>query len=86
MQGSLLNNALFFGLGHAAPCDGSACRLLLNASERATHAAASIPHRGTFNGRSAQLESGQRRVVVIAFLALAELVGFDPEKAIREIR
>lgn len=36
--------------------------------------------------KSARLESGQRGVDVIKLLALAESLGFDAEKAIREIR
>lgn len=40
---------------------------------------------GEYQSFVARLESGQRRVDVIEFLALAQLLGFDPEKAIREI-
>ena len=40
---------------------------------------------GEYQSFVARLESGQRRVDVIEFLALAELLGFDPEQAIREI-
>lgn len=41
---------------------------------------------GEYQSFVARLESGQRRVDVIEFLALAELLGFDAEKALREIR
>lgn len=41
---------------------------------------------GEYQSFVARLESGQRRVDVIEFLALAELLGFEPEQAIREIR
>lgn len=40
---------------------------------------------GEYQSFVARLESGQRRVDVVEFLALAELLGFDPEKALREI-
>lgn len=41
---------------------------------------------GEYQSFVARLESGQRRVDVIEFLALAELLGFEPEQVIREIR
>lgn len=34
----------------------------------------------------ARLESGQRRIGVDEFLMLAEAIGFDPTKALREIQ
>lgn len=41
---------------------------------------------GEYQSFVARLESGQRRVDVVEFLALADLLGFDAEKALREIR
>ena len=41
---------------------------------------------GEYQSFIARLESGQRRVDVVEFLALAELLEFDPGKALREIR
>lgn len=41
---------------------------------------------GEYQSFVARLESGQRRIDVVEFLAFAELLGFDPEKAIRQIR
>jgi transcriptional regulator with XRE-family HTH domain len=41
---------------------------------------------GEYQSFVARLESGQRRVDVIEFLALADILDFDPEEAIREIR
>lgn len=41
---------------------------------------------GEYQSFVARLESGQRRVDVIEFLALAESLGFDAEKALRDIR
>lgn len=41
---------------------------------------------GEYQSFVARLESGQRRVDVVEFLALADLLGFDAEKAIRTIR
>jgi len=33
----------------------------------------------------AQIESGQRRISVVEFLALAKAIGFDPAKAIKKL-
>jgi transcriptional regulator with XRE-family HTH domain len=33
----------------------------------------------------ARIESGQRRIDVVEFIALAEAIGFDPAKALRSI-
>lgn len=40
---------------------------------------------GAYQSFIARLESGQRRVDVVEFLELAELLGFDPAQAIAEI-
>lgn len=40
---------------------------------------------GEYQSFVARLESGQRRVDVVEFLEFAELLGFDPALAIREI-
>lgn len=40
---------------------------------------------GEYQSFVARLESGQRRVDVVEFLELAELLNFDPAKAIRQI-
>lgn len=37
---------------------------------------------GQYQSFVARLESGQRRVDVVEFLALAEILGFDPAKAL----
>lgn len=41
---------------------------------------------GEYQSFVARLESGQRRVDVVEFLALAEVMKFDPAKAIRHLR
>jgi ribosome-binding protein aMBF1 (putative translation factor) len=41
---------------------------------------------GEYQSFVPRLESGQRRVDVVEFLALADLLGFDAERALREIR
>lgn len=41
---------------------------------------------GEYQSFVARLESGQRRVDVVEFLALAEALEFDPTKAIRQLR
>jgi transcriptional regulator with XRE-family HTH domain len=41
---------------------------------------------GEYQSFVARLESGQRRVDVVEFLELADLLGFDAERAISEIR
>jgi transcriptional regulator with XRE-family HTH domain len=40
---------------------------------------------GEYQSFVARLESGQRRVDVIGFIALAEILGFDPAAAVRDI-
>ncbi|RUM24200.1 XRE family transcriptional regulator [Rhizobium vallis] len=40
---------------------------------------------GEYQSFVARLESGQRRVDVIEFLELSEILGFDPDKALRTI-
>lgn len=40
---------------------------------------------GEYQSFVARLESGQRRVDVIEFLELSEILGFDPYKALRTI-
>lgn len=40
---------------------------------------------GEYQSFVARLESGQRRVDVVEFLELAELLNFDPARAIRQI-
>lgn len=37
---------------------------------------------GEYQSFVARLESGQRRVDVVEFLALAEILGFDPKRAL----
>ena len=41
---------------------------------------------GQYQSFVARLESGQRRVDVVEFLDLADLLGFDPTKAIATLR
>jgi transcriptional regulator with XRE-family HTH domain len=41
---------------------------------------------GEYQSFVARLESGQRRVDVVEFLSLAEVLKFDPAKALRSIR
>jgi transcriptional regulator with XRE-family HTH domain len=41
---------------------------------------------GEYQSFVARLESGQRRVDVVEFLALAEALGFDPTRAISALR
>ena len=40
---------------------------------------------GEYQSFVARLESGQRRVDVVEFIALAQILGFDPSQAIRDI-
>jgi len=40
---------------------------------------------GEYQSFVARLESGQRRVDVVEFVRLAELLGFDPKRAIQQI-
>lgn len=40
---------------------------------------------GEYQSFVARLESGQRRVDVVEFLLLSEILGFDPYKALRTI-
>ncbi len=41
---------------------------------------------GEYQSFVARLESGQRRVDIVEFLSLAEILGFDPAKAISNLR
>jgi transcriptional regulator with XRE-family HTH domain len=41
---------------------------------------------GEYQSFVARLESGQRRVDVVEFLELAEVLGFDPRKALASVR
>jgi transcriptional regulator with XRE-family HTH domain len=41
---------------------------------------------GEYQSFVARLESGQRRVDVVEFLALADILGFDPSKAISTLK
>ena len=40
---------------------------------------------GEYQSFVARLESGQRRVDVVEFIELAEILGFDPASALRDI-
>ncbi len=40
---------------------------------------------GEYQSFVARLESGQRRIDVVEFMELAEILGFDPASAIREM-
>jgi transcriptional regulator with XRE-family HTH domain len=40
---------------------------------------------GEYQSFVARLESGQRRVDVVEFIALSEILGFDPAKFIRHL-
>lgn len=41
---------------------------------------------GEYQSFIARLESGQRRVDVVEFIRLAEILGFDPAKAIASLK
>lgn len=43
-------------------------------------------HFRQYQSWAARLESGERRVDVCEFLALAEVIGFDPVKMLKEVR
>lgn len=58
---------------------------LIEARERAGLTQTELAKKlGEYQSFVARLESGQRRVDVIEFLELAEVLGFDPEVGIRE--
>jgi transcriptional regulator with XRE-family HTH domain len=40
---------------------------------------------GRYQSHVATIESGQRRIDVVEFLAIAEAIGFDPAKLIRRL-
>jgi transcriptional regulator with XRE-family HTH domain len=40
---------------------------------------------GRYQSYVANVESGQRRIDVVEFLDLAEAIGFDPAKAVRQL-
>jgi HTH-type transcriptional regulator/antitoxin HipB len=41
---------------------------------------------GRYQSFIAGIESGQRRVDIVEFLDLAEIIGFDPQSVVRELR
>lgn len=41
---------------------------------------------GVYQSLVARLESGQRRIDVVEWLDLAEILGFDPAEALRAVR
>jgi transcriptional regulator with XRE-family HTH domain len=41
---------------------------------------------GQYQSFVARLESGQRRIDVVEFIALADILGFDPAAAIEDLR
>lgn len=41
---------------------------------------------GAYQSFVARLESGQRRIDVVEFIALADILGFDPAAAIEDLR
>ncbi|HXL67738.1 MAG TPA: helix-turn-helix transcriptional regulator [Xanthobacteraceae bacterium] len=61
-------------------------RLLVDERKRAglTQAAVAAKLR-RYQSYVATVESGQRRVDVVEFLAFAEAIGFNPQKAIKEV-
>lgn len=48
--------------------------------------AALAKHLGEYQSFVARLESGQRRVDVVEFLKMADVLGFDPAKAILNLK
>jgi transcriptional regulator with XRE-family HTH domain len=61
--------------------------LLIDRREAAGLTQAQLAARlGEYQSFVARLESGQRRVDVVEFLNLAEILGFDPAKAISSLR
>ncbi|WP_067338843.1 helix-turn-helix domain-containing protein [Stappia indica] len=61
--------------------------LLIEAREKAGLTQTELAEKiGEYQSFVARLESGQRRVDVVEFLELAEVLGFDAEKGLREIK
>ncbi|KND18578.1 XRE family transcriptional regulator [Pannonibacter phragmitetus] len=61
--------------------------LLIEAREKAGLTQTELAEKiGEYQSFVARLESGQRRVDVVEFLELAEVLGFDASSAINEIR
>ncbi|WP_349363740.1 MAG: helix-turn-helix transcriptional regulator [Roseitalea porphyridii] len=62
-------------------------RLLIEAREKAGLTQTELAEKiGEYQSFVARLESGQRRVDVVEFLELAEVLGFDASSVINELR
>lgn len=60
--------------------------LLIEQREKAGLTQAALADKlGEYQSFVARLESGQRRVDVVEFLQLAEILGFDPKNALEEL-
>lgn len=61
--------------------------LLIEAREKAGLTQTELAEKlGEYQSFVARLESGQRRVDVVEFLELAEVLGFDAEESLRNLR
>lgn len=61
--------------------------LLIEAREKAGLTQTELAEKiGEYQSFVARLESGQRRVDVVEFLELAEVLGFDAEESLRKLR
>lgn len=61
--------------------------LLIEAREKAGLTQTELAEKiGEYQSFVARLESGQRRVDVVEFLDLAEVLGFDAEESLRNLR